>query len=72
MGVMTIVRKSLDTIQYHLVRRLLKEYHYDVLMEVSKATCSFYEFHRAYEIIETGRLTARDALKGLTPPATLP
>ena len=67
-GMMTIVRKTLDTAQYHLVRRLLKEQRYDVLMEISKSVCDFYEFHRAYEIIETGRLTARDRLKTLTPP----
>lgn len=68
-GVMTIVRKTLDTAQYHLVRRLLKEHRYDLLMEVSKSAGDFYEFQRAYEIIEIGRLTARDALKSLTPPA---
>ncbi len=62
-GVMTIVRKTLDTAQYHLVRRLLKEQHYDLLVEISNKVCDFYEFQRAYEIIEIGRLSTRDALK---------
>jgi NTE family protein len=61
----TVVRKSLDTAQTHLVRRLIREFPHDLLIQISNKTCDFYEFHRAYEIIETGRLATRDALTTL-------
>lgn len=64
-GILTVVRQTLDTAQDDLTRRLLLENRYDRLIRVSRDSCAFYEFHRAYELIRIGQLAAIKALENL-------
>lgn len=64
-GIMSVVRQTLDTAQDDLTRRLLRENRCDKLIEISRDSCAFYEFHRAYELIRIGQLAAIKALKNL-------
>jgi len=46
--------KSLDTVQNTIARFQLAAYSPDVTIDISRDACSFYEFHRAEEMIQLG------------------
>ena len=62
-----ILDMSFETMQNGLTRYRLGGYPPDVLIEISKDVCQTYEFHKAAEVIEAGRIAAREQLdaKGL-------
>jgi len=57
-----ILDKTFDTMQDGLTRYRLGGYPPDLLIEISKDVCSTYDFHKAQEVIEVGKLTARQQL----------
>lgn len=57
-----ILDKTFDTMQDGLTRYRLGSYPPDVLIQVSKDVCSTYDFHKAQEVIETGRQAAKEQL----------
>lgn len=62
-----VLDKTLDTMQNGLTRYRLGGYPPDILIEISKDVCNTYDFHKAAEVIESGRSAAREQLdsKGL-------
>lgn len=62
-----VLDKTLDTMQNGLTRYRLGGYPPDLLIEISKDVCNTYDFHKAAEVIEAGRVAAREQLdiKGL-------
>ncbi len=60
-----IVDRSFDTMQHALTRYRLAAYPPDYLIEISKDICGTYDFHKAYEVIEAGRIAARDFIAKL-------
>lgn len=63
LGFFDIVLKSLDTMQNALVRVKLATDYPDVLINVPRDACMAYEFYRARELIELGRLQTERAMK---------
>jgi NTE family protein len=62
MGMMELFARSLDTVQSTLTRFKLAAQPPDLLIEIPRDVGAFYEFHRAEEFIELGRVRARAAL----------
>jgi NTE family protein len=62
-----VLDRTLDTMQNGLTRYRLGGYPPDILIEISKDICNTYDFHKAAEVIESGRVAAREQLdmKGL-------
>ena len=61
-NVFDIISRSLDTMQTSIARFKLASYMPDVVVDLPRNCCSFYEFHRAREMIEIGRSRAAAAL----------
>lgn len=62
LGMLDIIMKSMVIMENTLAQAQLKDHTPDVLIEVPRNACNFYEFHRARELIEIGRLQTVAAL----------
>lgn len=62
LGIVDVVTVSLDLMQNTIARMKLASYSPDVVIEVPRDACLFYEFYRAEEMIALGRECARVAL----------
>jgi NTE family protein len=61
-GVLDLFTRSLDTVQATLTRFKLAAQPPDLLIELPRSSCTFYEFDQAARLIELGRERARIAL----------
>lgn len=61
-GFLGIINHSLEVMQEVLMRHQTASYSADILIPVSAKQCRFYEFHRAEELIQVGRLQAATLL----------
>jgi NTE family protein len=61
-GLFDVVGKTFDTMQNTIARLKLAAYAPDIIIDIPRNVCSFYEFHRAGELIEIGRQRASQAL----------
>lgn len=61
-GLFDVVGKTFDTMQNTIARLKLAAYSPDVIIDIPRNVCSFYEFHRAAELIEIGRHQAHQVL----------
>ncbi len=66
-GIFDLVSMSLDTMQAAIGRLKLAAYSPDIVIDIPRDACAFYEFYRAAEMIELGRRRARSVLKALAP-----
>ncbi|WP_415895934.1 patatin-like phospholipase family protein [Neptuniibacter sp. PT34_22] len=64
-GRMDVLLNSVEVMQASLAEYKIAGYPPDLLVRIPKDLCSFYEFHRAAEAIEYGRLATRDRLEAL-------
>ena len=58
----SIVSKTIETMQNLITRYELAAHQPDIVIDVPKNLCGFYEFHEAEKIIEYGRKVAQKAL----------
>ncbi len=61
-GIVDVVTASLDLMQNSIARMKLASYTPDLVIDVPRDACLFYEFYRAEEMIALGRERAREAL----------
>lgn len=61
-GKLDMVMESFDITQAALAKYKVAGYPPDILIEVPKTVCSAYEFHRAKELIQLGRMLTDEAL----------
>ena len=70
-GALELLTQVMDLMQANLARLRLAAYEPDLLIQLPRNMASAYEFYRARELIELGRLAAREALahwpRGATP-----
>ena len=59
LGGFEVMNRTIDIAQAALARHTLAAYPPDLLIEVPRSACRSLEFHRAAEVIETGRELAR-------------
>ena len=57
-----VIVKSMNITENTLAQLQLKTYSPDIVIEIPRNVCNFYEFHRANELIEIGRQRADAAL----------
>ncbi len=62
LGSFEVMNRTIDISQTALARHTLATYPPDLLIEVPRTTCRSLEFHRAVEVIATGRALATRAL----------
>lgn len=62
MGVFNLISSAMETMQYRISRFILATHSPDVIIDVPKNSCSFYDFYRAEEMIEIGRERAARVL----------
>ena len=62
-GMLELFARSLDLVQETLTRFKLAAQPPDLVISIPRNVCAFYEFHRAKELIELGRLRTREALR---------
>ncbi len=55
MGLFDILSSTIDTMQNTIARFQLAAYSPDIIIDIPRNTCSFYEFERAQEMIGIGR-----------------
>jgi NTE family protein len=63
-GLIDVVTASLDMMETAIARMRLASYSPDIVIEVPRDACLFYEFYRAEELITLGRDCARGTLGG--------
>ena len=61
-GMFDIVSKSIDIMEAGITRAKVAAYSPDIVIEIPRNVCSFFEFHRAQELIDVGRREAERAL----------
>lgn len=61
-SMLELVNMSFETMQASLTKYKIAGYPPDVIFDVPKRLCRFFEFQRAAELIELGRLVASDTL----------
>ena len=64
-GRMDILLSSVEVMQSSLSEYKIAGYPPDLNITIPKEVCSFYEFHRAAELIEIGRQIARERLRAM-------
>ncbi len=62
LGSFEVMNRTIDIAQAALARHTLAAYPPDLLIEVPRSACRSLEFHRAEEVIDTGRALASRAL----------
>lgn len=63
-GIFDAMSMSLDTMQSAIAKLKLAAYTPDVIIDIPRDVCTFYEFYRAEELIEVGREMAARTLPG--------
>ncbi|MBN3036079.1 MAG: patatin-like phospholipase family protein [Bacteroidales bacterium] len=58
-GFFDLMMKSIYAMQVRLTRIALEQYRPDLLIEISRHSCDVFEFHRAEEMVEYGRISFR-------------
>jgi len=60
MGMFSIMGKTIDIMQNAILESKMAGYAPDILVGIPNDACGFYEFNRAYEMIELGRMITRE------------
>jgi len=63
MGMFDIMGRTIDIMQNAVLDCKMAGYSPDIIIGIPNDACGFYEFNRAYEMIELGRMIAREHLK---------
>lgn len=66
-GIVELFARSLDMVQETITRFRLAAQPPDLVIGIPRNACALYEFHRAEEMIELGRLRTREALNHYRP-----
>jgi len=63
LGYFNIINKTVDLLMYQLAMVAFEKYPPDILINVSRDSCSLFDFHKAKELVEIGKQMAIDSLK---------
>lgn len=62
MGIFDIMGRTIDIMQNAVIECKMAGYAPDIIVPIPHSACGFYEFNKAYEMIELGRAIANDSL----------
>lgn len=65
MGRFELMSRTLDTIQESLSNYKVAGYRPDVMIDIPADACNFYDFHKAYDLIELGRTVTSKVFKDI-------
>lgn len=65
LGYFSLFNRSIEHMEAKLIEYTLATHNPELVINISKYMCGTYEFYKAKELIEEGRLAARKSLKGL-------
>jgi len=63
LGYFELMNKTFQLMTYHNAQMLLEKYNPDILINISRDSCSTYDFYKAEELVEIGRHAAIKSLK---------
>ena len=63
MSAFDIMGRTIDAMQNSLEAYKIAGYSPDIIIDIPHNACGFYEFNRAYELIELGRVITKETLK---------
>lgn len=63
MSVFDVFGRTIDVMQKTIVKYKIAGYSPDMIIGIPEDACGFYEFNRAYELIEIGRVIAQKEIK---------
>jgi NTE family protein len=63
MSMLEVMGHTIDVMQNAVFKCKMAGYAPDIMIDIPYDICDFYEFHRAYEMIETGKILARQQLQ---------
>jgi len=61
---LNLVSRTINLMIYNTAQLHLRHYNPDIMVEVSRESCGTYDFYKAEELVEIGRIAARTATKG--------
>lgn len=61
-SLLEMINQSFETMQISLAQYKIAGYPPDILINIPKRVCRFFEFYKAQELIQLGRLIAKDCL----------
>jgi len=62
LGFFNLIDHTISTMTYQMGRMMLEQHSPDILIEISRDTCSTFDFYKAEELVETGRNAARKSI----------
>ena len=62
LGFFNLIDHTISTMTYQMGKMMLERYSPEILVEVSRHTCSTFDFYKAEELVETGRNAARNSI----------
>jgi len=63
MNMFAIVGKTIDIMQNSVLECKMAGYSPDIMISIANDACDFYEFNRAYEMIELGKIATKEKLR---------
>ncbi|MBU1012511.1 MAG: patatin-like phospholipase family protein [Bacteroidetes bacterium] len=63
LGYFELINKTIGLMTYHNAQMSLEKYKPDILINISRDSCSTYDFYKAEELVEIGRHAAIKSLK---------
>ena len=57
-----ILGRTLDTAQSVLAKYYMQNYKADIVIDIPRESCEFYEFTKAYKMIEIGKMATKDKI----------
>lgn len=62
-GYFNLINKTIAMMTYQLAKMTLEKYPPDILINISRNSCSIFDFYKAEELVEVGRHAAINSLK---------
>ncbi len=62
-GMFDIMGKTIDIMQNAILESKMAGYMPDILIDIPNNVCGFYEFNKAYDMIELGKVIAKEMIK---------
>ena len=63
LGYFSLINRTISLLTYQISKMTLEKYPPDILINVSRDTCSIFDFYKAEELVEIGRHAAVTSLK---------
>ncbi|OPX27034.1 MAG: patatin [Campylobacteraceae bacterium 4484_166] len=62
-GMFDVMGKTIDIMQNSILESKMAGYKPDILIDIPNDACGFYEFNKAYDMIELGRIITKEKIK---------